>query len=282
MATTRFSDHLLTGDHASRPAASAVPAGTLYACTTHTKVYQSDGSSAWSDWHTPASGSVATDTIWDAKGDVAVGSAADTASRLAVGTDGQVLTADSAQTLGVKWSTPSSGGSWTLLHTVTLGADTATIDQATISGSYNDLIVVLIARSANASAADTPLLRLNNDSGANYYYEWMRSTSTTVQGAEGIATTSFNVGTNGVPANSATANLFSFHEFVIPGYASTTWSKVVRATSATFSNNATGVIFPLVMSGIWNSTSAVTRVTFSLNSAGNYKTGSTMRIYGRT
>jgi hypothetical protein len=55
-------------------------------------------------------GSVATDAIWDAKGDLAVGTGSDTASRLAVGTDGHVLTADSTQSTGVKWATPSGGG----------------------------------------------------------------------------------------------------------------------------------------------------------------------------
>lgn len=48
--TTRFIDHLITGDHASRPAANAVPQGTLYSCTDHDKIYQSDGSAAWTDW----------------------------------------------------------------------------------------------------------------------------------------------------------------------------------------------------------------------------------------
>src|SRR4029077_19012294 len=40
-------------------------------------------------------------TLLDAKGDLIVASAADVAARLAVGTDGQVLTADSTQALGV-------------------------------------------------------------------------------------------------------------------------------------------------------------------------------------
>lgn len=48
---TRFSDHLLTGDHASRPAATTVPDGTLYSCTDHSLVYQSDGAT-WSTWAT--------------------------------------------------------------------------------------------------------------------------------------------------------------------------------------------------------------------------------------
>lgn len=41
--------------------------------------------------------------IFSAKGDLAAASAADTAGRLAVGTNGNILVADSAQALGMKW-----------------------------------------------------------------------------------------------------------------------------------------------------------------------------------
>ena len=44
-------------------------------------------------------------SIIDATGDLVVGQANDTPARLAVGTNGQYLVADSAQTLGVKWAT---------------------------------------------------------------------------------------------------------------------------------------------------------------------------------
>jgi hypothetical protein len=50
---------------------------------------------------------VGTDPFWGAKGDLAVASANDLASRLPIGTNGQILTADSAQTLGVKWAAPT-------------------------------------------------------------------------------------------------------------------------------------------------------------------------------
>jgi hypothetical protein len=48
-------------------------------------------------------------TIVDAKGDLIVGTAADTVARRAVGADGTVLTADSGETTGVKWATPTGG-----------------------------------------------------------------------------------------------------------------------------------------------------------------------------
>lgn len=55
-----------------------------------------------------AGGDVTTDAVWNAKGDLVVGSGSDAASRLGVGSNAQVLTADSAQSLGVKWATPAT------------------------------------------------------------------------------------------------------------------------------------------------------------------------------
>jgi hypothetical protein len=51
-----------------------------------------------------ANGAVAK-SIVDAKGDLIAATAADTVSRLGVGTNGQVLTADSAEATGLKWAT---------------------------------------------------------------------------------------------------------------------------------------------------------------------------------
>lgn len=48
-------------------------------------------------------GDVATDTIWDAKGDLAVGTGANTAARLAVSDNGKRLVAASGETTGLKW-----------------------------------------------------------------------------------------------------------------------------------------------------------------------------------
>jgi hypothetical protein len=46
-------------------------------------------------------------SIIDAKGDLIAGTGNDTSVKLGVGTNGQVLTADSAETTGMKWATPS-------------------------------------------------------------------------------------------------------------------------------------------------------------------------------
>lgn len=59
-------------------------------------------------------GSVATDAIWTAKGQLAAATGSGAAVAVNVGTNGYVLTADSAETAGVKWAVLPSGGTLTL------------------------------------------------------------------------------------------------------------------------------------------------------------------------
>jgi hypothetical protein len=58
----------------------------------------------------PVGGASIDPAIVDGKGELIVGSAADTVDNLAAGTNTHVLTADSTQPLGVKWAAPAAGG----------------------------------------------------------------------------------------------------------------------------------------------------------------------------
>jgi hypothetical protein len=53
---------------------------------------------------------ILTEALVDVKGDILVASAADTVTRLAVGTDGHILTADSNATNGIKWAAAPAVG----------------------------------------------------------------------------------------------------------------------------------------------------------------------------
>jgi hypothetical protein len=102
--------------------------------------------------------------IVDAKGDLIGATAADTPARLAVGTNGQVLTADSTAATGLAWTTPSSGG-MTSLASGTLSGSTVTL--SSISGAYNNLRLVI--RRFDPSDDGQPIrMRFNNDSSAAY------------------------------------------------------------------------------------------------------------------
>lgn len=113
-----------TGIHSARPAAGA--GCILYACTTHSIVYRSDGTT-WTDFITIGTSSY-TDPL-TTKGDI-VGRSTVTA-RVPVGTDGQVLTADSTQALGVKWATPASA--------ITIASANVGTNETTTSTSFADL-----------------------------------------------------------------------------------------------------------------------------------------------
>lgn len=167
---TSFSDHLLDGTHAARPAATAVPAGTLYSCSDHSLIYQSDGS-AWSTWATISSSGIAA-TIVDAKGDLIAATAADTVARLAVGSNDQVLTADSAQSTGLKWAAAPGAGALQAGKVKRTSADVTTASTSLVditgmsvtitTGARRCLVAAVVQGSVN-NVAGTMCVELDID-----------------------------------------------------------------------------------------------------------------------
>lgn len=109
-------------------------------------------------------------TAIDAKGDLIAGTGADAFSRLAIGTNDQVLTADSTAATGMKWASPVTG-SMTLLSTTTMNSGTTTQTVSGISTAYKSLKIIV--RNGYANVGDFGFrFRLNGDSGTNYSYAY--------------------------------------------------------------------------------------------------------------
>jgi len=124
-------------------------------------------------WASDATGIPA--TIFDAKGDIIAATAADTASRLAVGSNGQVLTADSTASTGLKWASPAMG-SYTYTR-IGSTSGTATSLTYTITTGYKQLYIAF-----NVTDPGSMYLRLNSLSGSNYqnsYYHRLFSVNNT-------------------------------------------------------------------------------------------------------
>jgi hypothetical protein len=86
----------------------------------------------------------------DAKGDLVVGTGADTFARLAVGTDGYTLVADSLTATGLAYAAPASAGGMTLLSTTTLSGASTTISG--IDQTYVNLFITITGVNISANS----------------------------------------------------------------------------------------------------------------------------------
>jgi hypothetical protein len=175
----------------------------------------------------------------------------------------------------------ASASALTLLSTTTIGT-AAAFDVATIDQTYNDLVLVLIARSSAAIGSDQPQLRFNNDSGANYFDETVRGNGSTASAFGDLAATSAALSLTCPAASSGLANTFGFHTIEVQGYTSTTWRKGILCFAgggpAVTANNTV----PHAVFAWWNSTAAVNRINLTpLTTPFTWVTGSVLRIYGR-
>jgi hypothetical protein len=108
-------------------------------------------------------------SIVDAKGDIIAATAADTVSRLAVGANDTVLTADSSTATGLKWAAPGGAGlNWTLLNSGGTALSGSSVSITGISAKDN-LMIFISGASPAASSTIEIRMTINNDStGGNY------------------------------------------------------------------------------------------------------------------
>ena len=110
-------------------------------------------------------------SLVDAKGDILTATADNTPARLAVGTNGQTLVADSSTATGLKWATASGGGAVVQVKTATIGSNTST---TTGGGTFvaTGLTVNITPTSASNKIliiVNTPGSSVQNPSGSNNY-----------------------------------------------------------------------------------------------------------------
>jgi hypothetical protein len=110
-------------------------------------------------WVADASGIPA--TIFDAKGDLLAASAADTAARLAVGSNGQVLSANSATATGLEWIAAPSGAIKQVVfaeYSTATATNTTTLTDIGLSATITPSSTssrILIMTQASYSVSDT-------------------------------------------------------------------------------------------------------------------------------
>lgn len=216
-------------------------------------------------------------TILDAKGDLITATAADTPARLAVGTNNQVLMADSSTSTGLKWGTVSSGGMTLIQETVASGL--TSLSFSSIPNTYKSLLLVYngLITSNNATAFN---LRINNESASGTYRGlWFGQNSGFANGTlVGQAVTPTNFLRNVISSDGEnTANGW----LQIDNYASTTRLKNYMIDYS-LQDSAIGSIYYTV-NAIFNSTSAISSLdivrTVGTGTFSN-ATNTSIRLYG--
>ena len=185
-------------------------------------------------------------------------------ARIPIGTNNQVLTADSAQALGLKWATPSAGGGMTLLSTTTLSGTSTTI--SSINQTHKHLFIVGRGLSQGGNAGYSYQLN-GNTTVADYrnfqiFCTGINAEYTTANGAD--------FGQLGTNTAYNTDGAFTMN---IPRYTETEYKTLVSEFNVTLTSTDRSYYSQIR----FNSTAAISSITFV---AANGNHSGTIYIYG--
>lgn len=186
-----------------------------------------------------------------------------TNARIPVGANNTVLTADSAEALGVKWAAVSGGG-MTLLSTTTLSGASTTVTISDFTYNYLKIIGYGATWSGSGNLQIEPNSTNNISTGIQNY--WTGGST----GSNGTSASTIQTGLN---TNNGT-NVF---ELDIYNYASTSNFKPYRLCHGSNDGSSVGQAF--TVEGAIRTNSQISALKFVQNSAANL-TGGTILVYG--
>jgi hypothetical protein len=219
------------------------------------------------------------------KGDLLVYDGSDYV-RVPVGTNDDVLTADSAQSAGVKWAAGGGGGGdgtgWTLITTSTIGSTVATVslDNTVFDGSYTNYRVVFEGISWQNDDGGISF-QVSTDNGTSYLntdeYSYTRGWGYTVTADASKTTKVFlcrnatNAGVDSTSTYSGELHIYNPHSTDADFKTMVSHASFLRADGTTIRQGAIGI-------GIETSAS-IDNIQFTGEFSNSFTAG-TIKVYG--
>jgi hypothetical protein len=170
---------------------------------------------------------------------------------------------------------------YTLIQAQTLSTTASSVTFSSIPSTYTDLNILLSCRANQAASQSQDIyMRLGSgsvDTGSNYSMTRIYGTgSSTASDRASGTSTALRVGRT--TDSSATANTFASNSIYVPGYA--TANKKQLFTAGVDEDNG-AQSFQMLLSGLWNSTTAVDILTiYPFTGGTSFVADSTFYLYG--